>query len=101
MKQAASCKHRAAVRNIQCEKKLFRSHLHSSKLGKRVEKHATSTNYKMATSMKSLLVHCCKNESEISFLTVTWSWGHQHSISAETSLFLSNRTHDRITFHLF
>ena len=30
MKRAASCKHRQAVKNIQCEKKLFNSHLHSS-----------------------------------------------------------------------
>ena len=43
MKRAASCKHRLADKNIQCEKKLFKSHLHSSTLGKRVEKHATST----------------------------------------------------------
>ena len=56
MKRAALCKHRKAVKNIQCEKKLFKSHLHSSKLGKRVEKHATSTNQKMAASMESLLI---------------------------------------------
>ena len=30
MKRAASCKHRQAVKTIQCEKKLFNSHLHSS-----------------------------------------------------------------------
>ena len=47
MKRAASCKHRQAVKNIQCEKKLFKSLWHSSKLGKRVEKHGTSTNQKM------------------------------------------------------
>ena len=56
MKRADSCKHRQAVKNIQCEKKLFKSHLYSSKLGKTVEKHATSTNQKMAASMESLLV---------------------------------------------
>ena len=56
MKRVDSCKHRQAVKNTQCEKKLFKSHLHSSKLGKRVEKHATSTNQKMAASMESLLV---------------------------------------------
>ena len=57
MKRADSCKHRQAAKNIQCEKKLFKSYLHSSKLGKTVEKHATSTNQKVAT--KSLLVlHC-------------------------------------------
>ena len=56
MKQADSCKHRQAVENIQCEKKLFKSHSHSFKLGKRVEKHATSTNQKMAANMESLLV---------------------------------------------
>ena len=27
MKRAASCKHRQAVKTIQCEKKLFKSHL--------------------------------------------------------------------------
>ena len=48
MKGADSSKHRQAVKNIQCKKKLFKSHLHSSKLGKTVEKHATSTNQKMA-----------------------------------------------------
>ena len=51
-----SCKHRQAVKNMQCEKTLFKSHLQSSRLGKRVEKHETSTNQKMAASMKSLLV---------------------------------------------
>ena len=56
MKRADSREHRQAVKNIQCEKKLFKSHLHSSKLGKRVEKHATSTNQKMAASLESLLV---------------------------------------------
>ena len=52
MKRAASCKHRQAVKNIRCEKKLFKSHLHSSMLGKRVEKHATSTNQRMAALMQ-------------------------------------------------
>ena len=56
IKRADSRKHRQAVKNIQCEKKLFKSHLHFSKLGKRAEKHATSTNQKMAASMESLLV---------------------------------------------
>ena len=56
MKQADSYKHRQAVKNIQCEKKLLKSHLHSSKLGKTVEKLTTSTNQKMAASMESLLV---------------------------------------------
>ena len=56
MKQADSCKHRQAVKNIQHEKKLFMSHLHSSKLGRTVEKHATSTNQKMAISMESVFV---------------------------------------------
>ena len=56
MKRADSCMRRKAVKNMQCEKKLFKSHLHSSKSGKRVEKHATSTNQKMAASMESLLV---------------------------------------------
>ena len=41
MKRADSRKHRQAVKNIQCEKKLLKSHLHSSKLGKTVKKHAT------------------------------------------------------------
>ena len=41
MKRADSCKHRQAAKNIQFEKKLFDSHLHSSKLGKTIEK---STN---------------------------------------------------------
>ena len=54
--RADSCKHTQAVKNIQSEKKLFKSHLNSSKLGKRVEKHATSTNQKMAASMESLPV---------------------------------------------
>ena len=36
---------------------------------------------------------CCKNESEIGFLTVTSSWRYQHGFSAETSQFLSNTTH--------
>ena len=56
MKRADSCKHRQVDKNIKCEKKLFKSHLHSSKLVKRVQKHATSTNQKMAASMESLLV---------------------------------------------
>ena len=56
IKPADSCKQRQAVKNIQCEKNLFKSHLHSSKLGKTVEKHVTSTNQKLAASMKSLLV---------------------------------------------
>ena len=56
MKKADPCKHRQAVKNIQCQKKLFKSHLHSSKLGKTVEKHVTSGNQKMAASMESLLV---------------------------------------------
>ena len=56
MKRTVSCKHREAIKNIQCEKNLLKSHLHSSKLGKRVEKHATSTNQKMAASMESLLI---------------------------------------------
>ena len=30
MKRAASCKHRQAIKIMKCEKKLFRSHLHSS-----------------------------------------------------------------------
>ena len=42
--RADSCKHRQAVKNIQSGKKLFKSHLNSSKLGKRVEKHVTLTN---------------------------------------------------------
>ena len=42
MKRAESCKHSPAAKNMQCEKKLFKSHLHFSKLGKRVEKHASS-----------------------------------------------------------
>ena len=41
MKRADSFKQRQAGKNIQCEKKLFKSNLHSSKLGKTVEKHAT------------------------------------------------------------
>ena len=41
MKRADSCKHRQAVKNIQCEKNLLKSHLHSSKLGKTVKTHAT------------------------------------------------------------
>ena len=56
MKQADSCKHIEAVKNIQCQKKFFKSNLHSSKLGKTVEKLATSINQKMAASMESLLV---------------------------------------------
>ena len=56
MKQGDSYKHRQAVKNIQCEEKLLKSHLHSSKLGKTVEKLMTSTNQKMAASMESLLV---------------------------------------------
>ena len=44
MKQADSYKHRQAIKNIQCQKKLFKSKLHSSKFGKPVEKHATSIN---------------------------------------------------------
>ena len=56
MKRVDSFKDRQAVKNTQCEKKLFKSHLHSSELGKRVEKHATSTNPKMAASMESLLL---------------------------------------------
>ena len=47
-----SCKHRQTVKNIQCEKKLFKSHLHSSKIGKTVEKHVISTNQKMAASTR-------------------------------------------------
>ena len=35
MKRAASCKHRQTVKKKQCEKKLFKSHLHSSKLGQK------------------------------------------------------------------
>ena len=53
MKRADSCKHGQAVKNVQCEKKLFKSHLYSSKLGKRVEKHATSTSQKIAASMEN------------------------------------------------
>ena len=53
MKRADSCKHGQAVKNVQCERKLFKSHLYSSKLGKRVEKHATSTSQKIAASMES------------------------------------------------
>ena len=34
MKRAASCKHRKAVKTIQCEKKLFNSHLNSSQVRK-------------------------------------------------------------------
>ena len=34
MKQAVSCKHRQAVKTIQCEKKLFNSHLNSSQIRK-------------------------------------------------------------------
>ena len=34
MKRAASCKHRQAVKTIQCEKKLFNSHLNSSQVRK-------------------------------------------------------------------
>ena len=34
MKQAVSCKHRQAVKTIQCEKKLFNSHLNSSQVRK-------------------------------------------------------------------
>ena len=56
MKRVDSSKHRQAVKNTQCEEKLFKFHLHSSKLRKTVEKHATSTNQKMAASMESLLV---------------------------------------------
>ena len=56
MKRADSCKHRQAVKNIKREKKLFKSHLDSSKLVKRAEKHATSTNLKMAARMESLLM---------------------------------------------
>ena len=95
MKRANSCKHRQAVKNIQCEKKLFKSHLHFSKSVKKVEKHATSINEKMATSMESLFLSacCCKNESEVGFLTVTSSWKYQDDFSAETSQFLSNTTH--------
>ena len=29
MKRAASCKHRQAIKTVQCEKKLFNSHLYS------------------------------------------------------------------------
>ena len=53
MKRAASCKHRQAVKNIQCEEKLFKSHLHSSKLGKRVEKHATSWGHQHGFSAET------------------------------------------------
>ena len=56
MKRADPCKHRQAVKSTQCEKKLFNFHLHSSKLEKTVEKHAISTNQKMAASMENLLV---------------------------------------------
>ena len=56
MKEAVSCKHRQVVKKIQWEKKLFKSHLHSPKLGKSVKKHASSTTQKMAASMESLLV---------------------------------------------
>ena len=74
MKRADSFKQRQAGKNIQCEKKLFKSNLHSSKLGKTVEKHATSTNKKIAASMESLLVRLLfKNESEIGFFTLTSS----------------------------
>ena len=34
MKQAVSCKHRQAVKTIQCEKKLFNSHVNSSQVRK-------------------------------------------------------------------
>ena len=40
-----------------------------------------------------LSASCCKNESEIGFLTVTSSWGYQHDFSTETSQFLSSTTH--------
>ena len=94
MKQAASCKHRQAVKFIQCEKKLFRSYLHSSKLVKRAERNATSTNQKMAARMESFFVRLLfKTEIEMGFLTVTSSWGYQHSFLAETSQFLSNTTY--------
>ena len=36
---------------------------------------------------------CCKNESEIGFLTVASSRGYQHGFTDETSEFLSNKTH--------
>ena len=36
---------------------------------------------------------CCKNESEIGFLTATSSWRYQHGFLAEASQFFSNTTH--------
>ena len=56
MKRAPSYKHRQVVKNIQCEKKLLKSLLHSSKQGNRFDKHTTSENQKIAVSMEALLV---------------------------------------------
>ena len=52
MKRADSCKHRQAVKNIQFEKTLFKSHLHSSKLRKRVEKHGASIKMPRVVKLK-------------------------------------------------
>ena len=90
MKREASCKHRQAVKNIQCEKKLFTSHLHSSKLGKRVEKYATSTNQKMAASMDDGRTSCplviVKTKVKSAFLL----WHHHGDTNAAFQLKIAN-----------
>ena len=95
MKRAASCKHRQAVKTIQCEKKLFNSHFYILlKLRKCVEKHYTSTYRRWPPVWKAFFLStCCKNEIEIDILTVTSSWGYQHCFSAETSQLDTNTTH--------
>ena len=56
MKPAASSKHRPPVKTIQCEKSCPILTYILLKLGKCVEKHATSTYQEMAVSMERLLV---------------------------------------------
>ena len=93
MKQAVSCKHRQAVKTIQCEKKLFNSHVNSSQVRKMCCETCGFNISQDGIVWKAFLsACCCKNDSEIGFLTVTSSWGYQHGFSTETSWFLSNTT---------
>ena len=52
MKREDVCKHRQAVKTMQYEKKYFKTHLHSFKLGKSAGKHPTSAHQKLAANIE-------------------------------------------------
>ena len=93
MKLADLCKHRQAVKTMQCEKKYFKMYLHSFWVRKKCWQTLNfNTSENGRQQPKSFCPLVAAKQKKNSFLTLTLSWGYQHGFSAEARSFLDNKT---------